>query len=108
MSIERKPVRLSAGQKVDQLLTIEPSFPQQGHQSAFWQVTIVSRHHRAAARCRVVEDEMAARSVIQSESILLQKTDDFGGLTAGSLGIPNPYTKHKTYKTSSKDRLKWK
>jgi hypothetical protein len=76
LSTERGRVRLSAGQKVDQFLARESRFPQQGHQSSSRQVAIVTGNHCSASGRCMEEDEVAARTVVQYESALLEKTDD--------------------------------
>ncbi len=72
--------------------------------SAFRQIAVGTGNYRAAARCWMVEDEVAARSVIQNEAVLLQETDNSARLDGGQFGHHYPYINYKTYKTSSKSR----
>src|ERR1039458_9666026 len=72
-------------QKVDQLFSRKPRLSQQRHQSSLRQVAIMLRHHGAAARDRIVKNEVAAGCVIQNEAVPFQKADDLTRLNGGEL-----------------------
>jgi len=54
----------------NQVFSTETRFPEQGHQRAFWYITIVLRNDGAATPGRVVVDEVAPRRVIQDKAML--------------------------------------
>jgi hypothetical protein len=86
-SLEERGVAsdLSACEKVDQFIARESRLPQQRQKSSFWQIAIVARNDRSTVRRRVIEDEVAARGVIQDETVLLQKADDLAWFDGGYL-----------------------
>jgi hypothetical protein len=52
----------------------------------------------------MIENEVAARGVIENEAALLQKMNDLTGLEGGQFCHHFAYIKCKTYKTSSNSR----
>ena len=61
-------------------------------------------NYGASAGGWVIEDEMAAGSVIQRESILLQETGDLTRFDGRELRHLHTYIKCQTYKTSGNSR----
>ena len=75
----------SLSQEVDQFFSRESRFPQQRHQCSLRQVAIVLKHYRSPSGSGIIENEMAARGVIQDEAIALEKANDLPRPNGGEL-----------------------
>ena len=95
----------SSSKKVDEFFARESRFPQQGHQSSFWQVAVVTGNYRSAARGGMGVDEWLPEVWSRAKPFCSRKRMTCRGLIAGSFAIYFTYINYKAYKTSSNSRI---